>query len=406
MKKENVSAIDIMQANMKKMMMVSMVALVAVMSGVMTYGGAQVRAAGTEDAGAGAPQAVPVGITVVKPQDVEIWSSYSGRVVAMDQADIRPQVSGRIIEVKFEDGQHVEKGDVLFVVDPRPYEAALKQAEATLESAKTAASLAEKEYQRAKKLIGTEAISQGLLDERSNNRYMAAAEVKRAQAMVDSAQVNFDYAHVKAPIAGKVSRAEITEGNIVQAGLGAPLLTSIVSDKGVYVDFDVDERAYLELMQNMKRRKEDMTIPVKMTLYGDHQYEGTIQSFDNKIDAATGTVRTRSVFANQDGLLLPGMTVGVEMGKSGGDKQLLVSERAIGTDQDRKFVYVVNDKGVAEYREVTIGDSIAGQRVVISGLSTGERVVTEGIMRIRPGVPVVDKATMAQAPQGGMAGQH
>ena len=188
----------------------------------------------SEEGAQSAPQAMPVDVVEVAPEKIRIWKSFSGNVVAVDQAEIRPQVSGRIIEVRFEDGQYVQKGDVLIVIDPRPYQASLNQAKATYEAAQTQAALAEKEYQRAKKLINSDAISQSTLDARENNRKSTIADAQGAKAALERAEIDLDYAFVKAPISGKVSRAEVTEGNLVQAGPGAPLLTSVVSDEKVY----------------------------------------------------------------------------------------------------------------------------------------------------------------------------
>lgn len=335
-------------------------------------------------------QAMPVETETVKPSDVEIWKNFSGDVVAVDYAIIRPQISGRITELKFEDGQKVEKDDILVVIDPRPYEATLNQAKAALAAAKAAADLAEKEYQRAQSLIKTDAISQSLMDERLNNRQSAAAAVQAAEAAVQSAEINLDYAHVKAPISGKTSRAEITVGNLVQAGPNAPVLTSIVADERVYVDFEIDERTYIQSVRNGNPLA-DKKIPVRVQLASsDLEFEGLIQSFDNRIDSSSGTIRARAVFDNTDRLMLPGMAVNVLMGASGDEQKILVSERAIGTDQDRKFVYVI-DNGTAAYREIKIGDSANGRRVVLSGLEEGETVIVEGIVRIRPGMPVTPK---------------
>ncbi len=348
-----------------------------------------------------APQAMPVDMGIVKAENIQIWKNFSGHVVAVNQAEIRPQVSGRITEIRFEDGQHVEKDDVLVVIDPRPYEASLNQAQAELEAAKTQAALAEKEYQRAKKLIQRQAISQSLMDERTNSRQAAAASVQSAQARLEIAQINLDYAHVKAPISGKVSRAEITEGNLVQAGMNAPLLTSIVSDDSVYVDFEIDERTYISSVKT-KNSGDDVKTPVRVKLSSsdDLEFKGNVHSFDNRIDPASGTIRARAIFDNKDGLLLPGMSVSVLMGNAGDEKRILISERAIGTDQDRKFVFIVNDQNMTEYREVKIGESVNGKRVVLSGLKDRETVITEGLVRIRPGMPVMPKTQQTdQLPQ-------
>ena len=306
-------------------------------------------------------------------------------------------MSGRITEVRFEDGQHVKKGDVLIVIDPRPYEASLNQAKAAFEAAETQAALAEKEYQRAKKLISSDAISQSTLDARENNRKSTIADVQGAKAALERAEIDLDYAFVKAPISGKISRAEVTEGNLVQAGPGAPLLTSVVSDEKVYVDFEVDERTYINSVQAQPKAS-DKKIPVRIELLGNaRQYEGVIHSFDNRIDRASGTIRARAIFDNEDGLLLPGMSVSVNMGGSD-EERILLTERAIGTDQDRKFVFTVNGDKVAKYREVKIGESIKGRRVILSGLETGEKVISEGLALIRPGMPVTPK--MPQSSEG------
>lgn len=345
-------------------------------------------------AGNGAPEAMPVDVMKVSPQKIQIWKSFSGSVVAVDRAEIRPQVSGRITEIKFEDGQYVEKGAVLIVIDPRPYEAALNQAKAALSSAKTQEDLAEKEFKRAKELIKTDAVSQRLLDERSHAYDRAKAAVQEAQAQLEQAEINLDYAFVKAPISGKTSRAEITEGNLVQTGSNAPLLTTIVADQNLYVDFEIDDQTY---MRSVRRHAQGQggiedKIPVRLNLLnGDVEYNGFVQSFDNVIDQATGTIRARALFDNREGILLPGMTVTVRMGSNGHEGYILVPERAVGTDQDRKFVYVVDENNTATYREIKLGESVNGSRIVLSGLEKGETVITKGLVKIRPNMPVTPK---------------
>ena len=351
----------------------------------------------SEEGAQSAPQAMPVDVVEVAPEKMRIWKSFSGNIVAVDQAEIRPQVSGRITEVRFEDGQYVKKDDILIVIDPRPYQANLNQAKAALEAAQTQASLAEKEYQRAKKLIHTDAISQSTLDARENDKKATMASVQGAKAALERAEIDLDYAFVKAPISGKISRAEVTEGNLVQAGPSAPLLTSVVSDEKVYVDFEVDERTYINSVQAQPKAS-DKKIPVRIELLGNaRQYEGVIHSFDNRIDRASGTIRARAIFENKDGLLLPGMSVSVNMGGAD-EERILITERAIGTDQDRKFVFTVNGDKVAKYREVKIGESIKGRRVILSGLEAGEKVISEGLALIRPGMPVMPK--MPQSSEG------
>lgn len=356
--------------------------------------------------GAGQPQAMPVIIKQVESKPVQIWNGYSARLEAVEYAEIRPQVSGTITEVKFEDGQEVEQGDVLFVIDTKPYQAAVNQAEAELKVAKNEFSLAQKEAKRAEELIKTNAISKRIYDERKSSSNVAWARIKAAEARLERAQIDLDYANVVAPITGRVSRAEIKVGNLVEAGPNAPMLTTIVSTVAIYADFEVDEQTYLTYIRsNAKDRVSESTVPVKLTLGGDNvEYDGFIYSFDNQIDPTTGTIRARALFENKDGALLPGMFATVQMGLPEKQEKILLTERAIGTDQDRKFVYIVNDQSMVEYRQIRIGESMGGERIVASGLKAGDKVITEGVIRLRPGMPVQPQtqaeAEAAQAAQG------
>ncbi len=338
----------------------------------------------TAQEAAPAEHAMPVEAVRVSLQQKQVWKNFSARVVAVDQAEIRPQITGIITEILFEDGQHVDKGQLLLVIDPRPYEAELSKANASLASAETQLSLAEKEFNRAKKLIKTNAVSQSVLDERSNSVAIAKAAKQQALALVEAAEVNLDYANIKAPISGKVSRAEITVGNLVQSGQNAPILTTIVADKNMYVDFDMDDQTYLALVHSNNIGNNNTSLPVKVDAGYNTTLDGYIQSFDNHINPTTGTIRARALLENNSELLLPGMSVGVRVGKSDENSNIFISERAIGTDQDRKFVYVINDENRAIYREVTLGQSVDGQRIILSGLSENEKVITSGIARIRP----------------------
>lgn len=360
-------------------------------------------AAPSEGGPGSVPQAMPVPAARVELQDLQIWKTFPGRMVAVDQVDLRPQVSGTISEIKFKDGQRVEAGDVLVVIDPKPYEAAVAQAQAALTAAKNEKSYTWKELKRAKELVSSKALSERVLSERSNAYSLAEAALDAAEATLVRAQIDLDYAHVKAPISGRVGRTEITLGNLVEAGPNAPLLTKIVSDQGIYADFEVDEQTYLEFVRNTaKSRADESKIPVQVnpkSLSG-LVYDGTIYSFDNQIDASSGTIRARALFPNADGALLPGMFVSVKLGSATSAPKIAINERAIGTDQDRKFVYVVNAQGMTEYREVKLGEAVNGQRVITSGLSEGETIVRDGIIRVRPGMPVApqfeEQAAQAQ----------
>lgn len=346
--------------------------------------------AGTK-AVAAVPSAVPVGVEVVHTKPVRIWSEFSGRMTAVDSADIRPEVNGRITEVRFRNGQQVKKGDILFVIDPRPYEAAVAKAEADIATAKSNAAFAHTDLARATALIGAQAISRSYYDQRVNAEGVADASIKSAEAELANAQVDLDHAYVKAPIDGRVSRAELTVGNVVQSGANAPLLTSIVSNDGIYSDFDVDEQTYLDAVRARATTVAgEKTIPVELTIPGDsgHAYEGTIESFDNRINTGTGTIRARARFANADGSLVPGMFVSVRLASAHDSNAILVPEVALGSDQSKRFVFVVDQGNHADYRAVALGKEVGGERVVTSGLHDGERIIVSGLQKVQPGAPV------------------
>jgi len=334
-----------------------------------------------------APQAMPVKITIVEQKPLRLWSEYSGRLEAIDYVQLRPQVSGQINDIKFVDGQIVKEGDILFVIDPSPYQARVAQAEAELQAAKNAHELAQKNSKRAEGLVKSAAISERTYDERKNEASVTRSAVDSAQARLRQAQIDLDYAYVKAPISGRVSRAEITKGNIVQAGPNAPVLTTIVSTDGIYADFEVDEKTYLNTIHNVAQTTAaENAIPVELVLKNDGTapYQGSIKSFDNRIDTTSGTIRARALFENPGSVLLPGMFVTVRLGSPTEAQAILLDERAVGTDQDRKFVFVVGDDNKVVYREVKMGASTGGQRVIVSGLEPGEKVIVEGVMKIRP----------------------
>lgn len=346
------------------------------------------------------PGPMPVSVVVVQPTDTQIWAQYSGRLEAVDYVELRPQVSGTVYDILFEDGQQVQKGDTLYVIDPAPYEAAMASAQADVATAKSQNEFAQKQLKRAQGLMDTNAISKDLLDERQNAARVAKNAIDSASARLKQAKIDLDRAYVKAPISGRVGRAEITKGNLVQAGVNAPVLTTILDNENIYAGFDVDDQTYLQHVRDASAGVEaERAIPVVLTVRGDEAvvYKGTIQSFDNRINPATGTIRARALFKNEDGALLPGMFVSVKMGSAGDAKNILMPERAIGTDQDRKFVYVVGNDNKVQYREVTLGAAMDGQRVILSGLKAGEKVITEGTMRIRPEMPVAPQIKKAEA---------
>ncbi len=343
-------------------------------------------ATGTPTAVASKPP-TPVVVQTLAEQKIRLWTNFSGRLHAVDYAEIRPEVSGRIMEVRFEDGQSVKAGDILFVIDPRPYEAAVERAEASLTSAQSKTVLAKLQQHRAANLIDTHAIAQDEMDTVDNADRVAASDQENAEAMLKQAKLDLEHAYVAAPISGRVSRAEITVGNLVQSGSSAPLLTSIVSQNGIYADFEVDEQTYLQTIRTTANgNAQEHLIPVQLVAEGekDHVYNGFIQNFDNRIDTSSGTIRARAKFENTDGALVPGMFVSVKLAGGKDREALLVPDRAVGFDQSKKFVYVVDAANKVSYREIELGKQVLGQRGVESGLKAGDRVVISGIQQTQP----------------------
>jgi len=366
-----------------------LVAVVLLGAGSMVYFANHAAAEGGPPGGAA--QAIPVTVQTVQPQNMRISSDFSGRLVAVDQAQIRPQVSGRITEIKFDDGQNVKAGDILFVIDPRPYQDAVAKAQADVATAKTNAKFASTEFGRASDLVKSEAIARRVYDQRASQNAAAQANVQSADAALRQAQLNLEYAYVRAPISGRISRAEITVGNLVQSGPNAPLLTTIVSSDGIYADFDVDEHTYIDsIRKGASDSKQERSIPVELNVREDkdHIYRGMIYSFDNQINPASGTIRARAKFKNDGGALIPGMFVSVRLSSSQDSQALMVPEHAVGTDQNKKFVYVVDAQNKVQYREVSLGAAVDGNRIVQSGLTAGDRVIVDGILHVRPGAAV------------------
>ncbi len=347
------------------------------------------NAGATPGPAAAADAAIPVTVASVDAKPVRLWSEFSGRLTAVDSADIRPQVSGRITEIRFKDGENVHAGDVLLVIDPRPYAAAVAKAEADLATARTNARLAGTELDRARRLVEAQALARDTYDQRANAVGVAQASIQSAEAVLAQAKLDLDHAYVKAPIDGRVGRAEITVGNLVQT-TPAPLLTTIVSNDGIYADFDVDEQTYLRSVRaHAATLEQEKKLPVQLTVQGDaHTYDGTIESFDNRIETGTGTIRARARFANTDGTLVPGMFVSVRLWAAEPSNAILVAEDAVGSDQSKRFVFVVTPGHKADYREVALGQEMDGKRVVLSGLHSGEKIIIDGVQRVQPGTLV------------------
>ena len=343
-------------------------------------------------ADAPAPQAAPVSVAKVEQRDTMIWNEFSGRLEAVERVEIRSRVAGAVQAVHFREGSLVKAGDLLITIDPAPYAAEVERLKAQVVAAEARVALTKSDLDRARQLANSPALSQRDLDQRLNASREAEANLGSARAALQSAQLNLDYTQVRAPVSGRVGRLEITIGNLISAGPGAPVLTSLVSVNPIYASFNADEPIVSHALRAIGRdaaaQMQVDRIPVRIETGSDAELNGRLQLIDNQVDAASGTVRMRAVFDNQDGHLMPGQFVRLSMGEAKAKPALLISERAIGTDQSKKFVLVVDDGNKADYREVTLGAISDGMRVVTSGLNAGERIVVNGLQRVRPGAVV------------------
>jgi membrane fusion protein, multidrug efflux system len=331
-------------------------------------------------------QPIPVTVQTLHQQSTRLWSEFSGRLKAINSAEIRPEVSGRIVEIRFVDGQSVEAGAILMVIDPRSFEAAEARAKARMEAAKAALQFATLDQARNSALLGSRAIAQRDADQADSAKSAAVAEILAAEADIKTAEIDLDHAYIKAPISGRISRAELTLGNLVQAGPSAPLLTTIVSEKGIYADFEVDEQTYLQTIHEAATGNEqEGQIPVELitAILGEPAQRGFIQSFDNRLDSGSGTIRVRAKFDNAAAKLVPGMFVSIKLASGRPQDLIFIDDRAVGFDQSKEFVLVVSPDNRVEYREVELGGGAGGQRFVLKGLRSGERIIVEGLQRVR-----------------------
>ncbi|HDR2471120.1 TPA: efflux RND transporter periplasmic adaptor subunit [Enterobacter soli] len=351
-----------------------------------------------------APPAPAVSAADVVVKSISQWDSFNGRIEAVESVQLRPRVSGYIDKVNYADGQEVKKGEVLFTIDDRTYRAALEQAQANLARAKTQASLAQSEANRTDKLVNTNVVSREEWEQRRSAATQAQADIRAAQAAVDAAQLNLDFTKVTAPIDGRASRALITSGNLVTAGDTASVLTTVVSQKTVYVYFDVDESTYLHY-QNLARSGQGassnhMALPVEIGLTGEEGYphQGKVDFLDNQLTPSTGTIRMRALLDNAQRQFTPGLFARVRLPGSAEFKATLIDDKAVLTDQDRKYVYIVDKEGKAQRRDITPGRLADGLRIVRLGLNPGDKVIVEGLQKVfMPGMPVNAKTVAMTA---------
>ncbi|TAN71571.1 MAG: efflux RND transporter periplasmic adaptor subunit [Methylobacter sp.] len=328
-------------------------------------------------------------------QEVTEWDEYTGRIEAVNSVDIRARVSGYLEKVNFKAGDKVKKGDLLFLVDPKPFMAQLNYAKAELERAKSRHDLARNDLVRAERLFRVKAISEEEHDARNKGLRETIAAVQSAQANVESARLNLEFTKVRAPIDGRIGRELITAGNVVNGGgTEATLLTFIVSTDPVYVYADADERSVLkyrrQAQQGGRGSLSDEGIPVELAVADETNFphQGYLDYIAPREDAATGTLTLRGVFANPDELLSPGFFARMKIRQSAPYTAVLVPDRALGADQAQRFVWVVNQQNQVEYRKVEIGALIGQSRVITQGLKPDEWVVIEGIQKLKPGIKV------------------
>lgn len=359
---------------------------VLLLAGILTGCGKEQAAQAAPEAG-GAPPAMPVSVAAVIARPIAEEREFSGMVEAVERAQLRPRVAGTIESVQLKAGQLVKKGEVLFVIDPRPYQADVSRLEAAAASSRVKMELAQTELARSKRLLDDNAIAQRDYDERQANARQLEAAARADQAALSTARLNLAWTSVRAPFDGRVGKAEVTVGNLVD---GNTVLTTLVSATPVYVSFSGDEATYLRIGKLARSKPGALKVDIGLANEQGFPHEGRLDFVDNQIDPQAGSVRMRAVVDNKDGLLTPGLFAKVKLGAdtSNGAASTLVAERAIGTDQNRKFVYVVTANNQTEYRPIQLGSTVGQLRVVTSGLKAGERVVVDGLQRVRPGAPV------------------
>jgi RND family efflux transporter MFP subunit len=360
--------------------------------------GLSIGLAGCKPAHSEAPaRPTPVTVSLPLQRDITDHVDFTARTAAVDSVEVRAHVWGYLAKVNFKEGAMVKKGDVLFELDPRPYEALLAQAKGKVAQDEAQLTFDEAEYQRNLKAITSGAVSRSDLDKSAAARGVDLANLSADKALVASRQLDLEYTKVIAPVSGRVSRYVVTVGNLIQSGDqgGGTLLTTIVSVDPVYAYFDVDEHTVLRVRQMVREGKADSpreggVVPVLLGLANEDGYphQGVIDFVDNQVNPRTGTMRLRGVFPNKDQVLVPGLFAHVRVPIGRSHKALLVNERALDTDQGQKILYVVNEKNEVVTRPVRLGALQNGLREITDGLKLDDRVIVVGLQQIRPGVVV------------------
>jgi multidrug efflux system membrane fusion protein len=350
-----------------------------------------------------APQGGPPGgppVTVAAAIEKEIFESdeFPGRIEAVESVEIRGRVTGYIDAIHFKPGAEVKKGDLLFTLDPRQFQADVSRAEGNLAGTQAQLDLAKIETGRQEKLFADQATSKREYDDAHARVRTLEAQLKSNQGDLDRARLNLSYTRITSPVTGRVSKAEITAGNLVQGEIpNSPLLTTVVSLNPIYVAFEADERIFLKYIAKA-RGAGKLTVGVGLADETGFPHQGKLDFVDNRVEAQSGTVRMRAVLDNKAGLFTPGLFARVKLGDTVTPrKAVLVQDRAIGTDQSKRFVLVVNGDNKAQYREVKIGRIVEGLRVIDDGLKPGEKIVVNGLQRVRPGAPITPEVVAMDA---------
>jgi multidrug efflux system membrane fusion protein len=346
------------------------------------------------------PPAPEVSVATVLSKQVRQWDEFTGRVAAVGTVELRPRVSGYVERVAFQEGQEVRKGDLLFAIDQRPYRATLESALAGLERARSEARLAQTQDVRAQALVEAKAISREEFETRKAATAQGNAGVRAAEAAVAAARLDLQFTQVRSPIDGRAGRALMTEGNLAQAD--ATLLTTVVSLDPVHVYFESDEQSFLrysDLARKGERTRSSNPVRVGLANEAGYPHAGVVDFIDNQVDARTGTIRARAVLRNPDRVFTPGLFARVQLQGSGEFKALLIDDKAVLTDQDRKYVYVLGPKNAAMRKDVVLGRMADGLRVVESGLTPQDKVIVHGVQKVFfPGMPVAPKQIVMGAP--------
>lgn len=381
---------------------------------ILTAAAALLLAGCGKAGGSGGPPAMPppaVNVAVALKRPITEWDEFTGRIEAVESVELRPRVTGYLQAIRYTQGGTVKAGDVLFEIDDREYRAVHARAEADVQRAQSRVDLARRELERGNRMVERKLMAQDQVDMRAAELRQAQADLAAARAAADAARIDLEFCLVRSPIDGRAGKAEVTVGNLVTDGMPeATLLTTVVSIDPVYVSFEGDEQVYLKY-QSMARRGErpssrDARNPVRVGLANEdgYPYQGTMEFVDNQLDPSTGTIRARAVIENDDGYLTPGLFARIQLLGSGTHEAVLINDRAIMTDQDRKFVWVIGPGNAATRRDVVPGPVVEGLRVIDKGLAGGETVIVNGVQKVFfPGMPVAPQVVPMDQPEGARA---